>query len=258
MAAISTWLWKPTRPGLNKLTRFDRQRTNAARVGGKMITKILSSNKYSAGLTSAELFDLVHQREPPTRFWKYTPPSLKYVPPSKKNPAPEPPHPEHPVRSLSFLKSNVLPMLEAKKAISRVSATRRTVHDTSEKTWVWKQIDQRTLPSRRPAPPKTVFGKEVGVGEDWGHLSKRRRRARYGKVRRDVEVMKEIRSKVQEKKQAADLATRMVAKKKKEKLKLALEAQKQTRLEALAKRSAAAAAINSTVAVDSPITLEAH
>jgi hypothetical protein len=36
------------------------------------------------------------------------------------------------------------------------------------------------------------FGAEVGVGEDWGHLNKRRRRAREEKVQRDVKWMRKV------------------------------------------------------------------
>ena len=57
--------------------------------------------------------------------------------------------------------------------------------------WIWKPVDKTKLP--RPAslkPPRKIFGIEVGVGADWSHLNKRRRRARFGKVRRDVSAMK--------------------------------------------------------------------
>lgn len=45
-----------------------------------------------------------------------------------------------------------------------------------------------------PKPKKEykVFGTEVGVGEDWSHLNKRRRRAREGKVERDVAWLKDL------------------------------------------------------------------
>lgn len=37
-----------------------------------------------------------------------------------------------------------------------------------------------------------MFGAEVGVGEDWSHLNKRRQRAREGKVARDVTWLKDL------------------------------------------------------------------
>lgn len=63
-------------------------------------------------------------------------------------------------------------------------------------TWLWR-------PRTSPHPPTKwelikskdkgpLFGAEVGNGEDWGHLNKRRQRARVGKVRRDMQFMKEL------------------------------------------------------------------
>lgn len=57
--------------------------------------------------------------------------------------------------------------------------------------WLWKL---RTPP---PPPPeqkkeKPVFGAEVGVGEDWSHLNKRRQHAREEKVARDVTWLKDL------------------------------------------------------------------
>jgi hypothetical protein len=57
--------------------------------------------------------------------------------------------------------------------------------------WLWRA---RERPSPPPAPKqeKLVFGAEVGVGEDWLHLNKRRQRAREEKVARDVTWLKEL------------------------------------------------------------------
>lgn len=57
--------------------------------------------------------------------------------------------------------------------------------------WVWKTVDKSKIHKPPiPKPPRQVFGTEVGVGEDWSHLSKRRQRTRVGKVRRDVATMR--------------------------------------------------------------------
>jgi hypothetical protein len=45
---------------------------------------------------------------------------------------------------------------------------------------------------RRARVGKRVFGTEVGVGMDWGHLNKRRLRARREKVSRAVAFLKEV------------------------------------------------------------------
>lgn len=119
--------------------------------------------------------------------------------------------------SVSFLKKSVLPILEGNKelevvrttripfnpaSVQRASVKRKNKQQETSKAafaaapapvtvWVWKTVDK----SKIPPPPVTkplskVFGTEVGVGEDWSHLSKRRQRARIGKVRRDVRTMK--------------------------------------------------------------------
>lgn len=61
---------------------------------------------------------------------------------------------------------------------------------THAELWRW----QLKAP-RQEEPPKTekkLFGTEVGVGEDWSHLNKRRQRAREEKVASDVQWMKEL------------------------------------------------------------------
>lgn len=117
----------------------------------------------------------------------------------------------------SFLKRSVLPILEGNKeleivrttripfnpapAASRAGSKRKGKQEASHAAlaaapapvtvWVWRPVDKSKLPRPRvPKPPPKIFGVEVGVGADWSHLSKRRKRARFGKVRRDVSAMK--------------------------------------------------------------------
>ena len=62
---------------------------------------------------------------------------------------------------------------------------------TTSSVWLWK-IKERPPPAPEPKKEKVVFGAEVGVGEDWSHLNKRRQRAREGKVARDVDWLKDL------------------------------------------------------------------
>ena len=57
--------------------------------------------------------------------------------------------------------------------------------------WVWK-LKARPPPPPEPKQEKRMFGAEVGVGEDWSHLNKRRQRARKEKVARDVTWLKDL------------------------------------------------------------------
>lgn len=74
----------------------------------------------------------------------------------------------------------------ARKAKGNLSSTTIGV-------WLWR------MTARPQTPPKLkeeepVFGAEVGVGEDWSHLNKRRQRAREEKVTRDVAWLKDLES----------------------------------------------------------------
>lgn len=118
---------------------------------------------------------------------------------------------------LSFLKRSVLPILEGNKELKIVRTTRIPFNPASVSqpeqgkrkkadahvttaaapapvtVWVWQPVDKSTLPKPKgPSPIKKIFGEDVGVGEDWSHLNKRRRRARAEKVWRDVATMKVV------------------------------------------------------------------
>lgn len=146
---------------------------------------------------------------------------------ARREQPPMPPHPEHPIRSVRcvfrgrksslliaetgsssrYLKTVVLPDLVATHKVEKIHTTRvgnaavsslvtkskATPVPPSKATpvqaWLWQ------LRSHPPTPPKVaaakpVYGAEVGVGEDWSHLSKRRRRSRIGKVGRDLATLK--------------------------------------------------------------------
>jgi hypothetical protein len=137
-----------------------------------------------------------------------------------RQPSTRPPHPEHPVRSLQYLKRVVLPDLVNSKKIEKFCTKRtlsqaeidhrlQTVTKAARKeqavllaaprnTWLWRMTTPSPLP--KPLPASTLSKSEllglprltaadVGVGEDWSHLNKRRQRARKEKVERDLKWM---------------------------------------------------------------------
>ena len=63
---------------------------------------------------------------------------------------------------------------------------------TKTDVWLWR-TRERPPPPSEPKKEKPVFGAEVGVGEDWSHLNKRRQRAREEKVARDVTWLRDLR-----------------------------------------------------------------
>ncbi|KAG1744306.1 hypothetical protein EDB19DRAFT_1849700 [Suillus lakei] len=137
-----------------------------------------------------------------------------------RQPSTRPPHPEHPVRSLQYLKRVVLPDLVntrevekfcTKQTLSQAEIDHRlqTVTKAARKeqavllaaprnTWLWRMT--APPPPPKPLPASTLSKSEllglprftaadVGVGEDWSHLNKRRQRARKEKVERDLKWM---------------------------------------------------------------------
>ncbi|KAG0707208.1 hypothetical protein DFH29DRAFT_1076467 [Suillus ampliporus] len=137
-----------------------------------------------------------------------------------RQPSTRPPHPEHPVRSLQYLKRVVLPDLVnskdvekfcTKQTLSQAEIEHRlqTVTKAARKeqavslaaprsTWLWRTATPPPPP--KPSPPPSLSKSEllglprltaadVGVGEDWSHLNKRRQRARKEKVERDLKWM---------------------------------------------------------------------
>ncbi|TFK41688.1 hypothetical protein BDQ12DRAFT_678344, partial [Crucibulum laeve] len=167
----------------------------ALKEGLRIVKTVVATNPSSSGLTTAEIYKLAIQQRPSASFqpWSVPPPPSKITygkGGDQRIDGPLPPHLEHPIRSMAYLKNTVLPVLEG-NVIQKVEMARKKGATSTTSVWKWKAVDKSTLPKPRiPQPPKKIFGSEVGVGEDWSHLNKRRRRARYGKVRRDVEALK--------------------------------------------------------------------
>ncbi|ETW76006.1 hypothetical protein HETIRDRAFT_422615 [Heterobasidion irregulare TC 32-1] len=128
---------------------------------------------------------------------------------------PQPPHPEHPIRSMRFLKRTILPDLVKLKEVEKIHTLRelsseeveqrlasmtkaQRAHATSNSltstmdTWLWQIKAHKPTEKEQEVEKKEVYGKEVGVGEDWDHLNRRRQRAREGKVGRDVRWMRTL------------------------------------------------------------------
>jgi hypothetical protein len=81
--------------------------------------------------------------------------------------------------------------------MSKAQAKKTSVAALSQpvSTWMWQLVDKPKESSlEKKDKDEEVFGAEVGVGEDWGHLNKRRRRAREGKVARDVQWVEKLES----------------------------------------------------------------
>ncbi|KAK7683100.1 hypothetical protein QCA50_013773 [Cerrena zonata] len=126
------------------------------------------------------------------------------VDPSHHATSTDPPFPTHAVRSVRHLKHFVLPELVRQERVKKIHSVRKLTQEeidhrlsllsksareksqisTTTDVWMWTKTTPRPKPAPQPEPEP--FGKAVGEGEDWGHLNRRRRRAREEKVANDV------------------------------------------------------------------------
>ncbi|KAG7091993.1 hypothetical protein E1B28_008380 [Marasmius oreades] len=166
-------------------TKFTPQRTAAIREGLRIIRHIFSSNDASKeGLSTSEIYRLALKEKPGKEFLD----SLKQANANGKGKGissgvqskledgriqpPAPPNPEHPLKSMTFLKKDVLPILEGNQEIRLQKTSRLPIVHTSESTAtntptkgknekgpkkqkpVDKQLSSSTPP---PASPVTVW-----------------------------------------------------------------------------------------------------
>ncbi|KAF5383212.1 hypothetical protein D9615_004954 [Tricholomella constricta] len=195
--------------------RVVQQNQTALKEGVAIVRNIIAKNPPPTGYTTLELYKLAIKEQPSPEF---KPPTQHTIPTRPKldakgqikqaTPSPEPPNPTHPVRSMTFLKHNILPFLEGRRELQKTRAERILAHTSlptknvkkgkpapdgpaTETVWVWAPADPNSWPKQSTtAPPKEVYGEDLGVGEDLSHLSKRRERARRAKIRADVHAMK--------------------------------------------------------------------
>jgi hypothetical protein len=113
------------------------------------------------------------------------------------------------------LKKRVLPALQEQQVIEKIHTTRTlTPADIEQRlpttfkvarrrreealsgkpvsVWLW-QLQKNVPPKEEKTPEKRPFGWEVGVGQDWSHLSKRRAQSRQEKIQRDTFFLDEVR-----------------------------------------------------------------
>jgi hypothetical protein len=96
----------PPAMNLNTLARVTAHNLTALREGLKIVRKVVASNPYPAGFTTAELFKLVSKESPPADFKAL---KLPHRPVSAKNaikrvPVPSPPRPNHPIKSMTCVR----------------------------------------------------------------------------------------------------------------------------------------------------------
>ncbi|KAF9482720.1 hypothetical protein BDN70DRAFT_874741 [Pholiota conissans] len=198
--------------------KFIQQRCAARAAGIDIVRNIFRTQQFPDGVSTKQLYKLAVQEPAPPGFEPYPlpRPPARAVPKTRHGKSkiivPEardlyPSHPDHPIRSIRFLKAEILASMKASseigtfrqpKAAARLAAEEASATTEKEKKklaasqmeFVWKPLP----PKQAPPPPqkKEVFGVEVGVGADYSHLNKRRQRARVEKISLAVQKMKDI------------------------------------------------------------------
>jgi len=177
-------------------------------------------------LTTAEIFNLAVKEPAPVNFEKYEVPTetdVRYTKHGRlKSPPPSPPYPEHPVRSIQFLKKQILPVLQGSQEIRMATGKRLLTVETKNSQAATKSKGKDRAASalsststvshtvhlwmpgqkqgvKKVPPPNPVF-----ASENWDHLNRRRRQARDEKVKHDVALMTQVqKARNQEKKRLA-------------------------------------------------------
>lgn len=99
---------------LNTLARVNAHNHTALKESLKIVRKVVASNPYPDGFTTAELFKLVAKEPSTTNFKPLKLPSrpIAYAKGEiKRTPIPSPPRPNHPIKSMTCVYSSVCKFL---------------------------------------------------------------------------------------------------------------------------------------------------
>ncbi|KAF9041252.1 hypothetical protein BJ165DRAFT_1406219 [Panaeolus papilionaceus] len=193
-----------------------KHKASAVSAGVNIVRNVLKQDAFKQafpeGFTTKQLYQFAVKEPVPQGYEPYPFKPQKRLPTPKNVkavPEPFPSRPDHPLRSIRFLKTEILPYFDGRHEIKMVKqprtglppvdATAPKKKTTSTPTeFVWKLSDPSIIPRPRPPVVKEVVGREVGVGLDISHLNKRRQRARVEDITRSVNRMKEFRAQQQQ------------------------------------------------------------
>ncbi|KAJ6572006.1 hypothetical protein B0H19DRAFT_1132173 [Mycena capillaripes] len=170
--------------------------------GLKIVRKVIARDAVKTGLSTTDLYKLAIREPPPPTFALTIlsqdddfAPEIKYGKTGRRRiPPPAPPHPRHPVRSLSFLKHHILPIIEGERYVRHVREKRLVVQSKTDMksrhvrgqkqqaamdtpatpleatVWVW-QASKPPLHVQKhtPAPPPVLY--------DCSHMKASKRKA---------------------------------------------------------------------------------
>ncbi|KZT10545.1 uncharacterized protein LAESUDRAFT_734900 [Laetiporus sulphureus 93-53] len=193
--------------GVASILRALSGRRTATEEARQLVLSIISSQQTPP--TAHEIYKLAVQQEFAAKGEILQSPAKNAA--AAKQHSTEPPYPTHIIRSMQHLKRVVLRSLVNSNDIQQVHKIEalpkeeraKRLHSLSRSgkkhadhtlapvsIWRWQILTNKPVPPKPKEKP--VFGKEVGVGQDWSHLNKRRQRSRIGSVRRDVRWLWEL------------------------------------------------------------------
>ncbi|KAL0567747.1 hypothetical protein V5O48_014247 [Marasmius crinis-equi] len=154
-------------------TKFTPHRSAAIREGLRMVRNVIASDASKDGLTTSELYNLALKERPRKDFIEVLKQAkegetTKVVQVAGREEVPAPPNPKHPLKSLTFLKRAVLPLLQNTQEIRIVKSTRipvapaeETLPNANAKNLgkKGKKAQKEAEPAATPAPvhPVTVY-----------------------------------------------------------------------------------------------------
>ncbi|KAJ7731162.1 hypothetical protein DFH07DRAFT_847816 [Mycena maculata] len=139
----------------------------AVREGLKIVRKVIARDAVKSGLTTTEIYKLALKENAAPTFARTLPTEEDDSPKEtqygkagrRRIPPPEPPHPRHPVRSISFLKHKLLPIIEGERHVRHLRETRMVFHSVPS----MKPREARGGKQQQAAAPKAAVPVEATV-----------------------------------------------------------------------------------------------
>ncbi|TCD70025.1 hypothetical protein EIP91_005277 [Steccherinum ochraceum] len=143
-------------PKHEEVTGWSKQSSPIAR---NMVRHVLSQSTHPVGMTSAQIFEKIHEQFADVEKVP-APPPFKLQPGMKGRfgrppiAVPEPPHREHPIRSIRFLKRVILADMERESEIGKIVVSRQSLPPEDDK-YLSPRVPQRIVRQN----PTTTFWK---------------------------------------------------------------------------------------------------
>ncbi|KAJ7033184.1 hypothetical protein C8F04DRAFT_1396219 [Mycena alexandri] len=135
--------------------------------GLKIVRKVIARDAKKIGLSTTELYKLSIREPPPPSYSRSiasreehdddTVPESKYGKAGRRRtPPPTPPHPRHPIRSISFLKHSILPIIKGEQCVRHIRETRLVTRVDKSRPAPRGSKQQQPVSAARGVPIETM------------------------------------------------------------------------------------------------------